>query len=205
MDKSLGLILDAQLRFKSHVNYMLRKAYITLKTIYPHRQYLDQNIKKELCDSLVLSHFNHCDNVYGPCLDSQDTRRIQKVQNSCIRLIYGIRRRNRVSHKLKDLSWLNMYNRRKLHATILYYKIIKNKSPPYLYDKISFRTDVHHLNLRRNSINIPKHKTEFFKRCYSYNIGYLLNCLNLDMDDLNLGIYTFKKRYLNKLLRNQSQ
>ena len=91
--KSLGLILDSQLRFSDHVSYMPEKTYIAIKLLYPHRQYLDINIKKELCESLVLSHFNHYDYVYGPCLSSYDRYRIQKVQNYCIRFFFGIRRR----------------------------------------------------------------------------------------------------------------
>ena len=130
--KSLGLIVDSQLRFSDYVSYMLKKTYIAIKLLYPQRQYLDRNIKKELCDSLVLSHFNHCDYVYGPCLSSHDLYRIQKIQNHCIRFIFGIRRRNRVSYKPKELSWLNMLNRRKLHALCLYYKLIKFNTIPTL-------------------------------------------------------------------------
>ena len=93
--KSLGLVLDYQITFTDHVSWLLKKAYCALKSIYPHRDYLEKNIKKELCDSLVLFHFNHCDIVYSPCLQGFDTRRIQKVQKSCIRFILGIRKRNR--------------------------------------------------------------------------------------------------------------
>lgn len=199
--KSLGIILDSELRFKLHVNYILKKAYSSLKALYPLRHFLDRDIKKLLCDSLVLSHFNHCDNVYGPCLDAADVHRIQRVQNNCLRLIFGIRRRNRISHKLKDLYWLNMVNRRKLHATCLYYKILKFRSPPYLYNKITFRTDVHHLNLRRKNINIPKHKHEFFKRSFSYNVALLINSLDLDLAQINMSSNSFKYK-LNKILFN---
>lgn len=170
--------------------------------IYGHRHYLDEDTKILLCDSLVLSHFNHCDSVYGPCLDSCDVRRIQKVQNSCLRLIYGIRHRQRISHKLRDAKWLNMYNRRKLHMTYFFYKIVKYKSPSYLHDKISYRTDIHNINIRRkNLLTIPRHNKQLFKRSFSYNIATCINLINVSGSaHSNL---TFKKNYKKYLLENQ--
>ena len=193
--KSLGLILDTELRFKEHTSYILRKAYCALKAIYPHRHYLAGDVKKLLCDTLVLSHFNHCDNVYGPCLDGVDMGRIQKMQNNCLRLIYGIRRRQRISHKLKDCKWLNMVNRRNLHSACIYYKILKHKCPKYLYNKISFRTDVHHLNLRRKHVTIPKHNHEFFKRSFTYCIAKFFNSLSLHQSQLVYSLISFKHKY----------
>ena len=48
-----------------------------------------------LCDSLVLSYFNYFDVIYSQYLDLNDKNRIQKVQNSCLILIFG-----HISHKL---------------------------------------------------------------------------------------------------------
>jgi hypothetical protein len=132
--KNLGVVLDHKLRFKEHISSKLKIGYLALKMIYSHRHYLSQATKKMLCEALVLSPLNYCDSIYGPCLDVLDTRRTQKLQNSCMSLIFGIRRREHISHKLKELKWLNMYNRRKLHATCFFYKVLKFKTPPYLLD-----------------------------------------------------------------------
>ena len=128
---------------------------------------------------------NHCDSVYGPCLDSTDARRIQKLQNSCLRLIYGIRRRYRISHKLRNITWLNMYNRWQLHMTCLFLKILKLKSPRYLHNKLRFRTDVHNINIhRKNILTIPQHCKGIFKRSFSYNAAICIN----GFSDLNLNL-----------------
>lgn len=177
--KNLGIVLDCELRFRLHVTHLLRKAYMSLKIMYPHRRYLPRSVKIMLCDSLVLSHFSYCDTVYGPCLDSVDSRRIQKVQNSCLRFIYGIKRPNRVSYKLSETKWLCMHSRRQLHTVCFFYKILVNKSPPYLFDRISFRTDVHNVNIRRKDLlTIPRHRKEIFKRSFSYNMAHLINKVN---------------------------
>ena len=69
----------------------------------------------EASHNVSSSYFHHCDSVYGTCLNNNDIRRIQKL-HSCIPLLYEIRRGQKY-HKLTDSSWLNMYNRRRLHIT----------------------------------------------------------------------------------------
>lgn len=114
--KSLGLFIDSDLRFSHHVTHILKKSYTSLKLIFHNRHFLDVGTKALLCDSLVLSHPNYCDTVYGPCITNMDSNRLQKLQNSCLRLIYGIRKFDRISHKLKEISWLSMVGRRRLHS-----------------------------------------------------------------------------------------
>lgn len=100
------------LRFKKDINRRIQKAYANLKMLYPNRHLLSQSLKLKLTDSLVLSHFNYCDVIYGPCLDKLDSNRIEKVQKSCLRFIYGIRKFEPISYKLKEAKWLCMEDRR---------------------------------------------------------------------------------------------
>lgn len=191
--RNLGLLFDENLRFSSYISNTLKKCYAGLKTLFPHRHILSQDLKIKLCDTLVLSHFNYCDTVYGPCLTKADECRIQRVQKSCLRYIYGIRKYDSVSFKLKNAKWLNMLNRRKLHAATLYHSIIISKIPPYLYNKITFRSDVHNLNLRfKGMLSPPSHHTVLFRRSFSYNIYSLYNGLSLNLKNLNLLNFKFK-------------
>lgn len=200
--KNLGLTLDTDLRFREHVAICTKRAYTNLKFLYSHKEFLNQKSKIMLCDSLVLSHYNFADSIYGPCLDSLTSRRIQKTQNSCLRFIFGIKRRNRISHKLRDAEWLNMFNRRKLHLACTFHKIMLFKNPPYLYNKISFRTDVHNINIRnRGNVTIPKHKTHKFRRSFSYQIAHIYNSSPVGFRELSIGM--FKRHYYEYLLQYQ--
>lgn len=201
--KNLGLTFDYCLRFKPHINNCLRTAYANLKAIYNNRHYLNPKIKTILCESLVLSRFNFCDSVYGPCLDASDKRRIQVIQNSCLRLIFGIRRRHSISHKLVHTGWLNMSNRRRLHSACLFHKIVINKTPSYLSRKITYRSDVHNVNVRfKGSLTPPQHRTEFFKRSFSYQITNIYNGIPSELK--NLTHLQFKKSFKNRLLVQQN-
>lgn len=201
--KSLGVIIDNDLRFEDHINMLLRRGYSSLKLIYGNRSCLPQKTKILLCETLVLSHLNYADALYGPCLNSLYSRKIQKLQNSCLRLIYGIRRNQRISHKLKQVKWLNMSNRRLHHTACLFHTLILNKSPVYLYNKITFRTDVHHINVRyKGLLTPPLHHTQLFKRSYSYQIYRIYNSVSVDLKTSN--ITNFKRKYKKILFDHQS-
>lgn len=172
--KNLGLVIDSRLRFAEHVKVCLQKAYMNLKHIYSIRKFINNKTKILLCDSLVLSQFNFADSVYGPCLDKATVLRIQRVQNACLRLIYGVSKKQHISHKLALVPWLDMETRRYFHSACLFNKIMVNKTPPYLYCKIRYRTDVHNVNIRRkDELTIPAHSHTLFRRCFSYNICHI--------------------------------
>ena len=191
--KNLGLIFDTALRFKSHVKKRVQLAYSNLKKIFPHRYILSVGQRIRLADSLVLSHFNFADVVYGPCLDVQDKNRIQRVQKACLRFIYCLRGRQPVSHKLSDARWLSMEDRRRLHSASLFHSIILNDRPSYLSRKIRYRTDVHALNLRyRGYISPPSHSTAFYERSFSFQIYLLYNRIPNDFKKLSVRAFKIK-------------
>nr|CAI5856460.1 unnamed protein product [Callosobruchus analis] len=184
--RNLGVLIDTELRFKPHVNICIRNAYGNLKMIYQSRNFLSRDVKRNICEALVLSKFNFC-----------DTRRIQVVQNAYLRLIWGIRRRQHISCKLKDTGWLNMSQRRFLHSACM---ILRNKEPTYLFNKIKFRKHIHSLNVRtKHNITTPKHRTEQFKRSFLYQIGNIYNKLPTEITRLNLK--DFKRKLKFDLLR----
>ena len=176
--KNLGVLIDENLTFNDHINKCAQKAYGALRLIYTNRTYLSHGTKRLLCDSLVLSYFNYADVLYSPFLSYQLKYKIQKVQNACLRTIYGIRRRDHVSHKLGEALWLNMGNRRLLHAACHFHRIIITGKPPYLKSRIRFRSDVHTLNIRfRGTLTPPIHRTELFKKSFSYYITKVYNAI----------------------------
>uniref|UniRef100_A0A1Y1LAN8 Reverse transcriptase domain-containing protein n=1 Tax=Photinus pyralis TaxID=7054 RepID=A0A1Y1LAN8_PHOPY len=196
--KNLGLYLDTDLRFERHISEACRKAYINLKLIFGHRQFLNRKVRAMLCETLVLSQFNYCDQIYGPCLKTTEIHKIQKMQNSCLRLIFGIRKHEHISHKLKEIDWLNMSKRRLLHSASLFHKIISTKMPTYLYEIIKFSSSSRHYKL----ITPPLHKTQMFKRSFSYNIASVYNNIPAYIKRKEKG--AFKRNYFHLLLREQN-
>lgn len=202
--KNLGLWMDNSFRYKLHVSKCIQKAYSCMRLMYPHRTYLSTRIKTILCETIVLSQFSYCSSVYNFCLDSLHKNKIQKVQNSCLRFIFGIKKYDHVSHKLREVQWLNMQNRFTLQASTLFHSIILNEKPGYLYDKIITRSNIHNVNVRnKNALAAPSHKTSQFERSFTYNIYKIYN--GLDNSLKSLKVSAFKKHMRELLLKKQHQ
>lgn len=192
------MYLDSELNFEYHVSKLVQGAYGVLRMLYTNRHILCQKLRIHLCNTLVLSKFNYCDVLYSPCINVAVTKKIQRVQNACLRFIYGIRRREHISHTLEWAGWLNMSQRRFLHSACLFHKILLTTKPPYLYNKVRYRTDIHNINIRfKNVICIPRHRLETFKKSFSYHISKTMNVIPDEVKQLSPPI--FKKR-LRKLL-----
>lgn len=199
--KNLGVVFDSTLRFRNQVSKVLQKAYINLRNIYKGKDVLNFGLKKSLCEALVLSHLNYCNFVYGPCLDVSTKFKLQKVQNSCIRFIYNLKRSDHVSNKLHDLKWLNISDRQKLHFACFLHKLIKSESPSYLFEKLTRRDNVHPRATRFNAhYQTPKINKAMTQSCFSYTSVKLLNQYPIISQSKNISFCTFKSKLKKQLL-----
>lgn len=53
--KSLGMFLDNSFRFRDQITKYICQGYQNLKHLYPHRSYLNQQVKKKVCEVFILS------------------------------------------------------------------------------------------------------------------------------------------------------
>lgn len=200
--KNLGVIIDRSFAYSRHVSSCIQKSYAGLRQLYPHRYYLSHKLKANLCNALVLSHFSHCAPLYSQALNTHEVYRIQKVQNTCLRYIFNLRKFDHVSHKLRELEWLSMKNRHRLGTLSLYHFIITTQEPTYLFEKIQLRENAHSVNIRaKDTLTIPYHKTSLFEGSFSYCIAKLYNELPSNLKTLN--IHTFKMHTRRWLYENQ--
>lgn len=203
--RNLGLVMDGALRFKSHVSKIIGGAVGGLKIMYQHRSYLSKSMKSELCKSVVLSHLNYCLPVFGPCLDALDLYRLQKVQNSCIRFVFGIRKFDRVSTRLHELGWLNVKNNLILRLASIIHRVLVESRPPCLRNRILLTSQRHNINVRSRSycITAPRHRTALYERSFTYN-SYRIYSRIPERIKL-LRNTTFKKNVYLWLLNTQQQ
>lgn len=200
--KCLGLNIDVHFRFVSHVNSLIRKSHCLLKSFYANRHCLNEKSKIMLCDSIILSMFNYCDVVYGPCLDLKISSRIQQIQNACVRFIFGLKRRDHVTRYLSEIGWLKMHNRRYVHMACFVHNLINIQYPEYLFSKLVPRYNVHQRELRNSEqFTIPRHSTAMFQRSFSYQAVTIYNSLSNNIK--NLSKLNFKKSIKKLTLADQ--
>ena len=80
--------------------------------------------------------------LYG--ITGYELNRLQKLQNSCARLIYGLRRSANVSNMLHELHWLPIRARIVFKVTCFVYKCIHGMAPVYLSSLLEYKN---HSNL----------------------------------------------------------
>lgn len=199
---SLGLVVDNTFRYTKHLSTSLQRGYNALRMLYPHRLCLGRPIKKALCSSLVLSRLQYGCQLFSVCLDSNCLRKAQRLQNSCLRFIYGIKKFSHISHTLKPTNWLNMANKFKMQRLCFYHRVVSKGVPVYLYNKIKYRTDIHNVNIRhKEMITVPKHRTTLFKRSFTYSICSEYNQLPNEVKAL--GERAFKRWVFKHLMAIQ--
>ena len=53
--RNLGLVIDDDFRFKTHISNIIKKSYVALKLLYSNYLLLNFKLRKKLCESLILS------------------------------------------------------------------------------------------------------------------------------------------------------
>ena len=106
----------------------VNKALYSLQFI---RACTTETLRRRLVETLVQPHLDYCSVV---CLDATDEQCIglQRLSNSCVRYIFGIRRDQHITPYRQRLGWLRTDSRPLYLAAILMYKITRMRQPEYL-------------------------------------------------------------------------
>lgn len=203
--RNLGLIMDGQLNFESHIVECARNCFYRLKVLYKLRPYLNEKVRIMLCESLVLSKLNYCDTVYGPCILVRTEKLIQRVQNACARFCFSVPPRAHVTPFLNANNLLKMKARRQLHLASLLFGVIATGRPPYLHSKLVWAADRSKYPKRSctHVFAAPKHHSVAFRGSFRFAATKMWNCLLPPVRDLE-SLHVFKIQ-LKKIMLNEQK
>ena len=197
--KNLGVIFDETLSWARHVNLSIAKSYGKLKNAWRFNKFLSHKTKQTVCETYILSNFNYCDIILQNMTNKLQDK-IQKVQNSCIRFVHGLRKYDHISHIRKSSKTLNMHDRRLLHSLTMMFRIKNDLAPIYLTERITRQSDIHNHNTRnRNNIRAPFARSTSRSMSFFVNISNIFNNLPNNIETSGITINTFKhncKKYL---------
>ena len=201
--RNLGVLMDSHLKFHDHVLELTRNCFYRLKVLYNIRPFLSTDLRIRLCESLVLSKFNHCLAVYGPCLLKKSLSLVQRIQNACARYCFSIPPRTHVTPFLNSSNMLRMEGRIKMHLAGLLFGIVKFKTPEYLYKKLTWRfSSARFLRSCALQLAIPQHRTAAFRGSFRFSATKCWNDLPPPFREFK-SKFTFKKHYRQYLLQLQ--
>ena len=131
--KSLGVILDCRLTWNSQITSIERKVNRILYTLRFIRHCTTETLRTRLVQALITPHLDYCSTVY---LDANIAlkARIQRLSNSGLRYIFGVRKDAHITPYRTKLNWLCIDSRRLYFIAIIIYKILRLRQPSYLVD-----------------------------------------------------------------------
>ena len=129
--KSLGVILDRTLSWQYQIKNITKKVNRALYGLRIIKPCTSQALRKRLVETLVVPHLDYCNVVYSD-INNQLTDQLQRLSNSCVRYIFGLRRQDHITPFRRKLNWMSIKTRTNYFAALTLYRLIRMKEPPFL-------------------------------------------------------------------------
>ena len=133
--RNLGVWFDQTFSMSSHVSRVIQSCWSQLANLWRIRKGLTVQLKTQLVHQLVHSRLDFGNGLLVG-LSKRDLQRLQKVQNSATRFIYGSKGKRGVTEMRKKLHFLPVEQRIVFKVCLLVYKCIHGLVPEYLSDMI---------------------------------------------------------------------
>ena len=175
--KYLGVVIDQQLKWDAHLDYICTKVSKLVKFLGRLRHYLNETSLTLIYRSIILPLFDYADVVYDSC-NNRYSNQLQKLQNRAGRIILRISPYKHVSnyHIHQMLNWDYLACRRLKHTNLLVYKVLHDLSVPYLKESFHFISNRYCLRSAGN-LYLTKPRTESCRRTFCYRGASCYNVL----------------------------
>ncbi len=201
--KNLGIVFDTTLSWNEHCIHIAQKIFGILAQLKRNFVFLPPKIRLTLVKALAFPHIDY-GSVLFTDMSMCNNKKLQKLQNACIRFISGARVYEHVTPIFNELGILKINHRRHYHTALLIWKVIVTETPCYLFQQFKFTADTNVRNTRSNRrmLQIPIHRMEKFHNSFTVKAAKLWNDLKL-YDCMSLTIPAFKRRIERVCLLNQ--
>ena len=182
--KNLGIIIDRELSWRPHLTNLSRRLFASSASLRRLKNFLPTATKVMLAQSLLLPILDYADASYVD-LTQEQLNKLERLQNVCIRFIFGLRKFDHVSEYRKKLKWLPIRLRRNVHLLSLLYNVLFDpRTPPYLKERFDFLHLSHSRYLRSSnnlSLMTPVHTSSFVDNSFTVQAVRLWNSLPLNI------------------------
>ncbi len=131
--KNLGVILETDLSFSSHVKAVTKSAYYHLKNIAIIRCFVSSQEKH--VHAFITSRVDYCNGLLTG-LPKKTIRQLQLIQNAAARILTRTRKSEHITPVLRSLHWLPVTFRMDFKVLLLVYKSLNGLGPKYSADML---------------------------------------------------------------------
>ncbi|KAG7310994.1 hypothetical protein JYU34_003847 [Plutella xylostella] len=194
--KNLGVIMDCTLSWIPQVDAVSKKMFASFHSLKRLQYFLPLNTKVTLAQSLLLPILDYADVSYLD-LTEELLNKLERLQNLCIRFIFGLRKYDHISEYRAQLQWLPIRLRRNTHILNILYSVLNNpSSPQYLKCKFSFLCSHSQgralRSVENKLLSIPDHNAASYSDSFAMKAACLWNSLPEEVRQ-SPSMATFKK------------
>ena len=207
--RSLGVVLDRELKLKSHIAAITSLCFFQLRQIRHIRRYLSMDAAKTLVQSFVSSRIDYCNSLLANAPEGQ-INGLQRILNASARMVLKLDRSVHVLRPLvrDQLHWLRAPERIEYKLCTLVYKSLHGLAPSYLaelckpVDTVAYRGNLR--SAARGELVVPRHKLSTYgTRAFCIAGPSAWNALPITLRNPNLRnfckdlkTHLFKKSYV---------
>ena len=163
--KFLGVVIDENLDWNSHVKHMLSKLTAGIHSLNMVKNIVPFYLKRIIYLANIQSHLNYAVCVWGSMLTSSNRNKVKVKQNHAIRAIFNLNRRTSVKPFLKKARLLNFEDLMNLSLLNISYRYVNDYLPLRITNLYEIQTH-DRITRNRNSLLTPVHSLEIYNKSF---------------------------------------
>ena len=129
----LGCVLDETMSGEPIALKVINNINGKLKFLYRKNRFLSPELRRMLCSALIQPHFDYACPVWHPNLTEKTKKKIQIMQNKCIRFCLRLDKMDHITDEdFRLLNWLPTSKRVDQCINTITFKFVNNTCPYYL-------------------------------------------------------------------------
>jgi hypothetical protein len=199
--KYLGVHLDAELSFGSHVGSILNKCSSRLAFLYRQAGVLSGQSRRTLCSALIQPYMFYCCSAWSQGISCILREKLLVMQRKMVRFVLFKHNRDHVGQEELDmLGWLSFTARVSYFRLTHVYRIHNEMAPEYLSENFKRVSQVHDHKTRGSDLNyfVPRQCSGAISKSFYFNAIKEWNALPDDLKSCRTEVIF--KRELRKYL-----
>ena len=179
--KILGIIIDSDLNFNSHIKLIRKCAFFQLKKIARLRGYTSKQDLEKLIHAFISSRLDYGNSLFEG-LPKKAIKQLQLIQNAAARVLARTKKAEHISPILKSLHWLPVCHRIDFKILLIVYKSLNGPGPKYLSELLQHYEPSRSLRSSGTGLLIvPRYKTKHGEAAFCHYAPHSWNKLPEDI------------------------
>ena len=198
--KYLGLQVDDQLKWATHLSSTIKKASRGIGMLKYSKRYLPKESLIMLYRGLVEPYFRYCCPVWGSC-GATALDMLQKLQNRAARIVTNSPYDASALPLIGSLGWLTIKGLIDFEMSKMVYKSLNVLAPDYLrniFQKISEATN-RQLRNSNTDLRLPLLRTSTCQKSFAYKGAKVWSDLVWSVVKASTSFSSFRRNYKAKL------